>query len=272
VAASAGGALQFSAWKAHHLACCREAPARGHTLPADGSTAWRHGLRLGLQCSHCCAGLIAILLPTRSSIVDRGHRTSVGLRAVSHAAHQRRCSRTIVSPRSSIATRAAIFFARPAGVFMLFVRNASAKRFMRPSVRNVFRARGFGATAKDGENRRIPFNRKERLAAILKRRSELGPESHVFGSTNGGHQPNTQTAWETLRLLAHGIEPRKGCGMEPGTGAANRPALARPASRRRVPAARRRRGHPNHPADARPRQHSANAAILQREGRGEGWR
>jgi hypothetical protein len=35
----------------------------------------------------------------------------------------------MVSPRSSINTRAAIFFARPAGVFMLFVRNASAKRF-----------------------------------------------------------------------------------------------------------------------------------------------
>src|SRR5262249_17475032 len=56
------GALQFSAWKAHHLACCREAPGRGHTLPADAATAWRLGLRLGLHCSHCCAGLTAILL------------------------------------------------------------------------------------------------------------------------------------------------------------------------------------------------------------------
>jgi predicted metal-binding membrane protein len=56
------GALQFSAWKARHLACCREAPGRGRTLPADAGTAWRHGLRLGLHCSHCCAGLIAILL------------------------------------------------------------------------------------------------------------------------------------------------------------------------------------------------------------------
>jgi predicted metal-binding membrane protein len=58
------GALQFSAWKARHLACCREAPGRGRTLPADVGTAWRHGLRLGLHCSHCCAGLIAILLAT----------------------------------------------------------------------------------------------------------------------------------------------------------------------------------------------------------------
>jgi predicted metal-binding membrane protein len=56
------GALQFSAWKAHHLVCCREAPGRGRTLPADPGTAWRHGLRLGLHCSHCCAGLMAILL------------------------------------------------------------------------------------------------------------------------------------------------------------------------------------------------------------------
>ncbi len=35
------GALQFTAWKARHLACCREAPGPGHTLPADARTAWR---------------------------------------------------------------------------------------------------------------------------------------------------------------------------------------------------------------------------------------
>ena len=56
------GALQFTAWKAHHLACCREAPGRGRALPADAGTAWRHGLRLGLHCSNCCAGPMAILL------------------------------------------------------------------------------------------------------------------------------------------------------------------------------------------------------------------
>jgi predicted metal-binding membrane protein len=55
------GALQFTAWKAHHLACCREAPGRGRTL-ADPGTAWRHGLRLGLHCGYRCAGLTAILL------------------------------------------------------------------------------------------------------------------------------------------------------------------------------------------------------------------
>jgi predicted metal-binding membrane protein len=56
------GALQFTAWKARHLACCREAPGRGCTLPADAGTAWRHGLRLGLHCSQCCVGPISTLL------------------------------------------------------------------------------------------------------------------------------------------------------------------------------------------------------------------
>jgi predicted metal-binding membrane protein len=56
------GSLQLTAWKARHLAYCREAPGRGRTLPADAGTAWRHGLRLGLHCSRCCFGLMAILL------------------------------------------------------------------------------------------------------------------------------------------------------------------------------------------------------------------
>jgi predicted metal-binding membrane protein len=56
------GALQFTAWKARHLTCCREAPGRDSLLPADTGTAWRHGLRLGLHCSRSCAGLIATLL------------------------------------------------------------------------------------------------------------------------------------------------------------------------------------------------------------------
>jgi predicted metal-binding membrane protein len=54
------GCLQFTAWKARHLACCRAAP--GRTLPADARTAWRAGLRLGLHCSYCCVGLMAVLL------------------------------------------------------------------------------------------------------------------------------------------------------------------------------------------------------------------
>ena len=56
------GALQFTAWKARQLACCRETPGCGCVLPADAGTAWRHGLRLGLRCCSCCAGLTAILL------------------------------------------------------------------------------------------------------------------------------------------------------------------------------------------------------------------
>jgi predicted metal-binding membrane protein len=56
------GSLQFTAWKARYLACCREAPGRGHALPAHAGTAWRYGLRLGVHCSCCCSGLMAILL------------------------------------------------------------------------------------------------------------------------------------------------------------------------------------------------------------------
>jgi predicted metal-binding membrane protein len=56
------GFLQFTAWKSRYLACCREAPGCGRTSPADAGTAWRHGLRHGLHCVHCCFGLTAILL------------------------------------------------------------------------------------------------------------------------------------------------------------------------------------------------------------------
>ena len=56
------GALQFSAWKARQLACCRQAPGRGRPLAADYASAWRHGLRLGLHCGRCCTGLTAVLL------------------------------------------------------------------------------------------------------------------------------------------------------------------------------------------------------------------
>jgi predicted metal-binding membrane protein len=56
------GAYQLTAWKARELASCRAEPGRGGTLPADPGTAWRYGLRLGLHCSRCCVGLMAILL------------------------------------------------------------------------------------------------------------------------------------------------------------------------------------------------------------------
>jgi predicted metal-binding membrane protein len=55
------GSLQFTHWKARILACCRQAPAC-RALRADAGSAWRHGLRLGLGCSGCCANLMAIPL------------------------------------------------------------------------------------------------------------------------------------------------------------------------------------------------------------------
>lgn len=55
------GAFQFTARKVRQLDCCRDAPGRG-ALSAGAAAAWRHGLRLGLRCSQCCAGLMAILL------------------------------------------------------------------------------------------------------------------------------------------------------------------------------------------------------------------
>lgn len=58
------GALQFTRWKAEQLDCCRRGAARHRHLPADAGTAWRHGLRLGLDCTRCCAGLTAVLLVT----------------------------------------------------------------------------------------------------------------------------------------------------------------------------------------------------------------
>jgi predicted metal-binding membrane protein len=55
------GALQFTNWKRHHLACCRQTSG-GPALRADVATAIRHGLRLGVECSLCCFGYVAILL------------------------------------------------------------------------------------------------------------------------------------------------------------------------------------------------------------------
>lgn len=56
------GALQFTAWKARHLACCRKAPTPDLMLQTGMGAAWRHGLRLGLHCSTSSAGLTVILL------------------------------------------------------------------------------------------------------------------------------------------------------------------------------------------------------------------
>jgi predicted metal-binding membrane protein len=56
------GVLQFTAWKARQLHCCRRMPGGGSVLGADAGSAWRHGVRLGLHCSACCFGLTVSLL------------------------------------------------------------------------------------------------------------------------------------------------------------------------------------------------------------------
>jgi predicted metal-binding membrane protein len=56
------GLLQLTAWKRHHLARCRPSPDRAIALRSDAGGAWRHGVRLGLDCCRCCANLMTILL------------------------------------------------------------------------------------------------------------------------------------------------------------------------------------------------------------------
>jgi predicted metal-binding membrane protein len=56
------GSLQLTMWRTHRGGLRRAAAPRGRTLAADTGTAWRHGLQLGLRCSHRCAGLMAIYL------------------------------------------------------------------------------------------------------------------------------------------------------------------------------------------------------------------
>lgn len=56
------GAVQFTRWKARHLACCREGAGRSGGVGTSAGAAWRHGLRLGFHCSVCCLGPTAMLL------------------------------------------------------------------------------------------------------------------------------------------------------------------------------------------------------------------
>lgn len=56
------GLVQFTSWKARQLACCREITICPCTASIDATSAFKHGLRLGVRCSYCCAGLTAILL------------------------------------------------------------------------------------------------------------------------------------------------------------------------------------------------------------------
>lgn len=57
-----GATLQFTAWKSNQLTCCREAMKHERILPRDSGTVCKYGVRLGLHCCACCAGLTAIQL------------------------------------------------------------------------------------------------------------------------------------------------------------------------------------------------------------------
>jgi integrase len=66
-----------------------------------------------------------------------------------------------------------------------------------------------GRHAKDGDNRRIPFDPQGRLAPVLKRRAALGPNAFVFGSSAGEFVDSFKTAWESLLLLANGHDTKR---------------------------------------------------------------
>jgi predicted metal-binding membrane protein len=54
------GLLQYTAWKARQLVCCHANPVQG--LRQDSSTAFRHGMQLGMRCIRCCLGPTVVLL------------------------------------------------------------------------------------------------------------------------------------------------------------------------------------------------------------------
>jgi predicted metal-binding membrane protein len=56
------GAFQLTVWRARRGDFRQESPRRSRTQAAGAGSAWRHGLYLGLRCSHRCAGLMAIYL------------------------------------------------------------------------------------------------------------------------------------------------------------------------------------------------------------------
>jgi predicted metal-binding membrane protein len=58
----AAGTLQFTAWKARLLECCRATPEVCCATPATSRAAWWHGWHLGMTCVKCCAGHTALLL------------------------------------------------------------------------------------------------------------------------------------------------------------------------------------------------------------------
>ena len=71
------GAFQFTTWKARHLACCRGEHDRGQPPESAVGAAWRHGLRLGLECCYCCGSLMVLLLV--GGVMDIGAMSVVTL-------------------------------------------------------------------------------------------------------------------------------------------------------------------------------------------------
>src|SRR4029077_3967725 len=70
------GLLQFTPWKARHLACCREVSRDDSALPVNFQQALREGLQLGVHCGLCCVGLTAVLLV--SGVMNLGTMALVG--------------------------------------------------------------------------------------------------------------------------------------------------------------------------------------------------
>nr|WP_306714198.1 DUF2182 domain-containing protein [Burkholderia dolosa] len=58
----AAGALQFSAWKARRLACCRHVLRDARASQAGAAAAWLYGMRAAAHCSACCGNLMAVAL------------------------------------------------------------------------------------------------------------------------------------------------------------------------------------------------------------------
>jgi len=58
------GWFQFTTWKARRLGRCRDVPACGLPANPNPRSAWRKGLRWGVDCGLCCCGFMAVLLVT----------------------------------------------------------------------------------------------------------------------------------------------------------------------------------------------------------------
>ena len=63
VALLLAGVFQFTPWKFRRLARCRET-ADCERIEAHAWDTWQHGLRSGVDCGLCCAGLMTALLVT----------------------------------------------------------------------------------------------------------------------------------------------------------------------------------------------------------------